>query len=301
MLQRLGDKERALLAPLRAEIWRGEISVAQFEERNRRYYEHPFGQKRMQTWGWFEKGELVTSLDAVSVPFLEHQSGRAHAVDGWHLASILTPLEYRGRGYASRMIDAFLQAHPRICSLASGVGTAFYEKHGFRAPHSWHCEIPASSPADQAPSQEIPVGEFVGEMREHRRRQVARRPDSAALLPDAVWWDWLGLIYAYYCETRGLQVPRGRFLRTELESGPVWLAALEHAPNKTLDIWWASDSSPALSKHFAGWAAELGMEKAAWMAAEKNAWTVKPAYPMLRPVNAVGPRLLLDCQLGDCW
>jgi len=297
VLQRLGDAERAKLAPLRAQSWRGELTVAQFEERNRRYYAHPFGRTRMQTWGWIECGKIVSSLDAVSVPMLQHESGRAHQVAGWHLASIVTPPEFRRQGWAGRLVEVFLQQNPAPCTLASGIGTAFYEKLGFRAAQAWHCEALANSEGHEAPSEKLEVGGFVGELREHRRRQVLRQPGSLALLPDALWWDWLAGIYQYYASTRDRRVPAGRFLRTELESGPVWLAALEHVPNRTLEVWWASDINPLLVQHLARWAAKLGMDKVAWMAGEKSSHALREVYPM----HCSGAAQLIDAQFGDCW
>jgi GNAT superfamily N-acetyltransferase len=53
------------------------------------------------------------------------------------LGAIFTPPEHRGRGYASRLIDGVLEQERRdgvlIAGLFSEIGTAFYERHGFRA------------------------------------------------------------------------------------------------------------------------------------------------------------------------
>jgi GNAT superfamily N-acetyltransferase len=53
------------------------------------------------------------------------------------LGAIFTPPEHRGRGYAARLIEGVLEQEQRdgvlMAGLFSEIGTAFYERHGFRA------------------------------------------------------------------------------------------------------------------------------------------------------------------------
>jgi GNAT superfamily N-acetyltransferase len=64
---------------------------------------------------------------------------RLRGTDGWMygIGAVFTPPDYRGRGYASRLLEMMLddarQSGALIAALFSEIGTAFYERLGFSA------------------------------------------------------------------------------------------------------------------------------------------------------------------------
>ena len=62
---------------------------------------------------------------------------RLRGTDGWMygIGAVFTPPDYRGRGYASRLLEMMLddarQSGALIAALFSEIGTAFYERLGF--------------------------------------------------------------------------------------------------------------------------------------------------------------------------
>jgi GNAT superfamily N-acetyltransferase len=305
IFRRLENHERPALAPARAEVWKGPLTSEEFVRRNAWLYAHPFGQNRMRTFGLIEEGKVAASLDALQIALLVGDGkGGVQEVEAWHLASVLTLPENRGRGMGSRLIHAYLAAEtPQWNSLFSGIGPLFYEAFGFRATYTWEYKRPALTGYSGPQATEIGVGEFLAVHHQTRRQALqASRTPSCTFHLDAQWWDWYGSIYQFFAEVRGKIVPRGRFWRLETQNETIWVAALENYAAGSLDLWWASSQDPVVLDFLASQAAAIGVPRVHWWSAVEHPEAApKREVPMIRHAGKPASLPVLDVQMVDWW
>ena len=135
-MARASLEERESRLRLRAELWRGVLSVEQYCERTRRLYEHPFGQTRIETLVLKnESAQILTSMDVLHVGLLLKRGGGEPVEErGTLIASVLTSVSERNKGHATRLLTEYFQANPHASGvLYSDIGPPFYERFGFAA------------------------------------------------------------------------------------------------------------------------------------------------------------------------
>jgi hypothetical protein len=199
-MEKLTAEERDQLAGIRAEAWAGALSRAQFAERNRRVYSHPYAQ-RIQTLGLKDKfGVVRCSLDLLEIKLALKSHGRVEGVEGVLIASVVTGSADRRRGYATVLLRGVLAQIGKMASvLYSDVGPRFYERFGFRA-YPVH-EVKLESAAGEVAGKAIAPEEFLSGLGTARRYEVEHSPGSAiALMPDLVQWDWQMERYRYFAQ-----------------------------------------------------------------------------------------------------
>lgn len=149
--------------------WGSGLSVAQFQERERRLRAHPWAQRTMATWLWVdERGSVLSSCETFLDMARVGQRGGTAAT----IASVFTEPALRGRQHAEHMLRALVArlAQDPSClavTLFSEIGTVLYARLGFLPVPSfdaWYAPLdtaPANVTweADALPSPSHPPGD----------------------------------------------------------------------------------------------------------------------------------------------
>ena len=295
MLQKLDADQFRALWPTRASHWRGALTTEQYVERNRRIYAQGYG-SRIHTWGWVENGKICSSFDTIETSVFVHEQGAAVARPGRHIASFFTPKEFQKQGWGAKLLEAVLARENLPYTLSSGIGTRFYERFGFSAQSVWVQEVKASASATKPPAREISRETLLETLHRARSAQVAGTPGALAMVPDGFWCEWQGSILQFYGEVCGKSVARGKFFELTTDSGPLYIAAMEHWPEKKLLVWWASRRDETLVNFASRLAWECGLAKATWLSeSPQPQYFPRQDHPMARGGQ------LVDAQLWDIW
>lgn len=183
------DSERETLTRLRATIWKGSLTSEQFFHRNQALYRHSFAKKKIQTLVLRAEKRILSSMDVLSVQVLSNTASNPES--GFLIASVLTPSEWRGKGYATELLKAFLESHsdsPVV--LYSDIDSKFYERFGFclRPIVAVEERVQDTSSRDHDP---ITLGAFCVALRELRMRRLRELTTPAACLdPVPGFIDW---------------------------------------------------------------------------------------------------------------
>lgn len=286
------DRER--LALVRAQEWRGALTAAEFAERNRRLYAHPYGRARVKTWCLREKGELVTSLDTLDI---ELRSG-AGVRPAWLIASVVTPEEHRGKGHASRLLTALFESDPaRAQLLFSDIEPAFYERFGFQATSFEEATVSVGAGTGGA-VRSISMEAFVVFQREERRRRTAREPGSAWLEPEALRWDWKLERYRFFCALRGR--PWSGEAAFETDHGHCLVTAPDPVQGR-LDALWLADDCDRCRSTAQRQADAAGLALLRYWREWRDGAEGYRQEPMIRWPGRPGVVPGRGAQLGDWW
>ena len=205
------QKHRDQLAPLRAQAWAEGITAVQFAERNHQLYEHPFGSSRIETHVFLdEAGTLLSSCDTLDVDFgILDPKGEYIEDRGLLLASVFTPTEQRGRGYASQMLEElFTTLSDKPWCLYSDIEPEFYERFEFLAtPIAEVTELVPLEMETLVTAEPIELEEAVAGIRQWRTNLIKEGTPGLVLLPDPQWVDWELLKFAYLAETKKKTMP----------------------------------------------------------------------------------------------
>ena len=280
----------------RAEAWRGPLSVAEFMARNERLYRHRFGAGAIRCWGWKGAGgALVSSMESIRISFwVRERNGRLGVRSGGLIASVVTPPEFRGKGYASEMLTAFFERFPdEIFVLYSDIGPPFYERFGFAAFPVQSREQPSEA-GDLSKASPLAFDAFLSSLGAERLAlQKKERGVSVSVSPEADFFDWQVERYRYYLELVGAAAPESFFWLVE----GVPLALLPDPKGNRLDVLWhrpGHDASLALAQAKGH---EWGLARVRWWAPSGEG---KTEWPMLRAPGLEETRYT-DVQLCDWW
>ncbi len=286
MLIPLDSGRTASLDALRASIWQGALTSLEFADRNERLRTHRYG-TRIESWGWSVDGgkTLVASCDLLPVSFVAAGGGTE---SGWLLASVATPPEERGQGYASKMLEALLERRgDRPWILFSDIGPEFYARWGFKAlPQVSRTVSAADGEVDLAAASATYVAETLA-----RHRKDGRRFDAEEI-------DWIAERYRAFAEFRDLiDVPV--ILDAGDEDKPLFVAV--DAVRDELALLWRVPGDEAAVTRAQDAAAALGLGSVTyWESAESALEGTKPEWPMIRDLqNKLAP--VADIQQIDWW
>lgn len=290
-VQRASQIEREGLGSLRAKAWRGVLTEAQYLERNRRLYAHPFG-KKMDTFVLKNnKRAIVSSLDSLSIRLLTKEG--AH--DGNLIANVITPEEERGKGYATELLKLVLrETNHRYSILYSDIGPKFYESFEYVAfPAEVRERPPIVSEAVQSQSLDLPT--FISRLHETRRVMLDENDGRVAVLhPDETFFDWHIERYRYFAECVGKKFPEDLFWR--LDHGHL-CAAFPDFLSKRLDGFWICSECEACVSFLGHQANSFGLLSLRYWG-PNSINNSKVAWPMLKSPSS---EQLLNSQLCDWW
>ncbi len=174
--------------PRSRELWAGartfEEYVAEFEAAAT----SAWGRRRFRTIGLRVDGALVASCKRYER--LLRCGERGYRAAG--IGAVFTPRELRGRGYATALLGAFLDAERAagtdLAYLFSDIHPAFYERLGFRALRSRTISLRADALSGDR-IEVVPLGApDTGAMRRVFDTLDSRRPFALARTP--LDWEW---------------------------------------------------------------------------------------------------------------
>ena len=286
MLVPLERDRLASLDTLRATEWRGPLTAPEFLHRNERLRAHRYG-SRIESWGWMPDGGQapVASCDLLPISLGASGGGTESA---WLLASVVTPPNERGKGHASRMLEALLERRgDKPWLLFSDIGPEFYARWGFRAlPQVCHTVPAGEGEADLAVAGAAFIAETIGARRKGGRQYGAEEID------------WIAERYRAFAEFRDLiDVPV--LLDAGAEEAPVFVAV--DAVRDELALLWRDPGDENAVRRAQDAAGALGLSTVSfWTSAETIAEGAKPEWPMVRDEKGVlAP--IGDVQLIDWW
>jgi GNAT superfamily N-acetyltransferase len=281
------DRDRlASLDALRASEWRGPLTTPEFLDRNERLRVHRYG-SRIESWGWSPDGgrTLIASCDLLPIALGAAAGG---AESAWLLASVVTLPAERGKGHASRMLEALLERRgDKPWLLFSDIGPEFYARWGFRAlPQVSHTVAAGDGEVDLAAASAAFVAETI----------ASRRKGGRHYTPEEI--DWIAERYRAFAEFRDLiDVPV--VLDVGEAGSPVFVAV--DAVRDALALLWREPGDEKALRRAQDAAGALGLASVTyWEPAEATAEGTKPEWPMVRDEKgALAP--VADVQLIDWW
>lgn len=193
-------RERDLLTHT---AWGERLDLDAWLRREQALRSHPWASTQMQSWVLTEGGNPLASCESFRME--GWWQGLERSVYG--IASVFTEPALRGRGHASRMLDALhealLQQDPDALGtlLFSEVGPRLYERQGYRRIETQVRILPAGDAA--------PRVEWVQEDELPRALAMMPRPPDLSVWPTAPQLDWHLERQRFYAEALRRQVPSG--------------------------------------------------------------------------------------------
>lgn len=216
-----------LVLPVSAAMWRGRRDEATYVGQTLEIARSSYGKKYYRLFGFFDGSTLAASFKRYTRTL--HFGGeklRAHGI-----GAVFTPPDLRGRGYASAMLAAALDAWRSdgvdIGYLFSDIRPAFYEEIGFATLPSRSISLRADTlAAERIVVERLRPDDWASIARAH---SVADRKRPWGFERSPLVWSWIRLRLAHGSEhTTGadgsLVVRRGR----EIAAYALGVRAPEH-------------------------------------------------------------------------
>jgi GNAT superfamily N-acetyltransferase len=175
--------------PHSAEIWSGDLSFADYAAEFGALSASGFGRRRFRTLGLSDDGEIVASCKRYQRELrCGERTFRAAAV-----GAVFTPKALRGRGYATALLGALLDAERAAGTdfifLFSDIHPAFYQRLGFVALPSRAIVLRADTlPHVRIPGRTLVEADWPAIERCFGAHEAAR---EFALTRPPLVWDWI--------------------------------------------------------------------------------------------------------------
>lgn len=175
--------------PLTAPLWAGRRTFDEYVTQTLEMTRGQYGRRHYRTIGLYDGTTRVASFKRYERSL--HDGARRLRAVGY--GAVFTPVEYRGRGYATLMLAMALDEARRerreLAFLFSDIRPQFYAALGF-------CELPSRRfllRADALPATRLPVARLSDDDWDGVRHvfELAERPRSAAFLRNSMTWDWI--------------------------------------------------------------------------------------------------------------
>lgn len=289
------DADRKVLAGLRASQWHGYLSTPEFAKRNEVLYAHPFG-RRITTYCLRGPSGIATSMDVLGLSIGTRVDEEPPTEkDGYLIASVITPSEFRGRGLATDLLQRFLEQWPgRPGILHSDIGPEFYERLDFAATLRGVHERPILS-REKDSWKAISFTEGVRRLKETRWRRLRVGEGNIGLvLPDEEFLDWQLARYRYFAELERKPFPADFFYEVS-QSHALFLVPNFRAQKAEI-LWREAECENCL--------AAAGAIASGWGLSTLSYWgrpegSPKKEYPMIRVPGTAAD--FADPQLCDWW
>jgi hypothetical protein len=244
-------------------------------------------------------------MDVVSISMLvKRRSGPVRRERGILIASVITPEEKRGRGYCSRMLNEYFEAHSQTSGiLYSDIGPPFYARYGFYERPIRCVEIPAESVhLPETPLAALSLEVFASELSQWRARalELAPESDAAVLDPEGAWLDWQVERYRFFAERSKTRLGELFFL-LDHSTGKHLLGAVPDFISGRLDAFWTDPDCSSCLTTLHHLASAQGLSLLRFWTRHDAAWRGKTEYPMLRIAGGGTTPTFIDPQFCDWW
>jgi GNAT superfamily N-acetyltransferase len=248
-LEKATSQERELLAKTRASAWGQDLIGNEFLERNQRLYNHPYGRDHIVTYVLKNpENKIVSSLDALQLKFFHKENpGDSTAIqDGFLIASVITPPQYRGKGYATLLLNRFLETQSwSLGVLYSDIGPKFYEKWGFKVSKRYLYEISVTSSKNQLTINSVEPEIWIQKAFDFRKLKFNSEPNShLALVPDFKFWDWQIERFRFFAEKRTQRPLPNVYFEALTAQGPTYFAVVLNAVTGKAEVLWRDGANP---------------------------------------------------------
>lgn len=217
------DAEKVDRDRVTASEWGVRLTLPQYLEREATLRAHPWC-AGMQTWLLADGPTVLCSCET----FRNDSTVGGVAGESHSIASVFTEAHLRGKGYATRLMDALI-AHFRATAqslvLFSDVGAPLYERSGYRAVPAWDWVLPPAEADPDVAWLDAPVP------------APERRPGPAGTLvlhPSAGQLDWHHARSRLYA--RFLNRPPLRHYGARTPDGTAWWTA-QFKSDELLVLW----------------------------------------------------------------
>ena len=287
-------EDRENLALLRAEEWRGPLSTQQFSQRNRLLYGHPYAAQMKTFLLRSDRGEIVTSLDALRVSLLDY-SGK---FSGLHFAFVITPKVHRGKGYSTKLLTHVLENEAWDYSvLYSDIPMTFYERLGFRGRPVSVVERSAST-GQMLGADSLNLSQVVHELTQYRKKEIIE--NNAAILPDPLFLDWHLERFRFFASESGRKLSNEMYWCLQhSRSHP--LIAVPNYIWGTLDALWVVPDCQLCLTFLANLAAKHKLGSFRYWASELLYDAPKREQPMIRKKESAKEVQFTNPQWCDWW
>lgn len=202
--------------PLTAPLWSGRRDFETYVTQTLEIARGAYGRRRYRTIGLYDGKRLVASFKRYERDLYDG----THKLPAIGFGAVYTPVEYRGRGYASIMLAAELdrarQAGCELAYLFSDIRPQFYAALGFATLPSSNFSLRA----DALPAQRVLPARLQETDWDGVRRcfDYAQRRPGYGFLRDRGAWSWIRMRIAHGSEAaaghiHNLVVRRGRAVR----------------------------------------------------------------------------------------
>ncbi len=186
--------------PLTAPLWAGRRSLGQYISQTLELADTRYGRKHYRTIGLYDGTTLLAS-------FKRYERTLADGLRGLRaigLGAVFTPVDRRGRGYASFMLAAALDAartgEADLAYLFSDIHPQFYAELGFRALPSRELALRADAlPPGRLPVELLPAADCEGV---RRCFALGERRRHAGFSRTPALWEWIALRMRHGSEHR---------------------------------------------------------------------------------------------------
>jgi GNAT superfamily N-acetyltransferase len=174
---------------LTAPLWAGRRGFDQYVAQTLEIARSRYGRRHYRTIGLYDGRKLLSSFKQYERSLWDG-SRRLRAIG---FGAVFTPVEYRGRGYASFMLAMALdRARDDGCALAylfSDIAPAFYAALGFRALPSRELSLRADSlPTMRLQPSRLAEGDWNGVRHVY---ELGERGRGAGFLRTPTVWEWI--------------------------------------------------------------------------------------------------------------
>ena len=177
-----------VVLPFSQTLWAGARTFDEYADEFRALTASAWGKRRFRTVGLYLDGTLVASLKRYERVL---RCGE-HTYRAAGIGAVFTPEPLRGRGYATALLGAFLDAERAVGTdvayLFSDIGARFYEQLGFIALPSRTITLRADNlPGERIAAVALDGGDAAA-LRAAFEAHDRRRPFAFARTP--LDWEW---------------------------------------------------------------------------------------------------------------
>ncbi len=175
--------------PLTAPLWAGSRTFEEYVRQTLEVARGRYGRRHYRTIGLYDGRTCVASFKRYERT-IRDGSRRLRAVG---YGAVFTPIEYRGRGYATFMLAMALDAARKeswdLAFLFSDIRPQFYAALGFRELSSRRFLLRA----DALPATRLPLARLADDNWDSVSNvfELAERPRRTAFLRTSTTWDWI--------------------------------------------------------------------------------------------------------------
>lgn len=302
------SSEREALAQIRAEAWAKELSKEEFCERNKILYAHSFGKNRIETFLLKNpEHKIVSSMDALRVKFFFRESNvqRTEIKDGFLIASVMTPIQHRRKGYASFLLKSFLEHQKTgLGVLYSDIGPKFYERYGFQKTTIQMREMNEPFPSGDAKIVGLDIQEWVDKVRAYRQQRFeATTQAQMAMVPEVEFWDWQIERFRFFSNLKGKGALPPSFFEVQTPEGATYFCLVPNALTGAGEVLWFDAEAPEILGKIGKIAGQLGLKKVHFWSSKDLGRVMHEECPMgwFQGAAKPHPEGFYDPQLCDWW